>query len=186
MTSRKSKTILFLLTTCICLALDLGSKTLVIAQVRASPEHTIPVIPGWFSFEDQINQGGMWSMFQNFGELANKSLAGISAMVAIIIGIWAVQMLVHEGKFFAVVLGAILGGALGNLSDRVFVGGVRDFIHFSIPDVYNHPTFNLADAFLVCGAIILVAASMFGSKKETTETAQGLPMTTTSETATSH
>jgi len=60
-----------------------------------------------------------------------------------------------------VTLGLILGGTLGNLYDRLVFGGVRDFLHFHIPNVIDWPVFNLADCWLVCGAILLLIQAIF-------------------------
>jgi signal peptidase II len=68
-------------------------------------------------------------------------------------------------------IGMMLGGALGNLIDRVRVGRVTDFIHFP-----NFPNFNVADASINIGvAIIVIGYLLFGQKKEPTETHEDAP-----------
>ena len=60
--------------------------------------------------------------------------------------------------------GMILGGILGNLSDRIFFGYVIDFLNFKIIN-YNFPVFNLADTFIVVGVILLIIAIIKGEDK---------------------
>ncbi|MFO0947693.1 MAG: signal peptidase II [Planctomycetota bacterium] len=77
--------------------------------------------------------------------------------------------LVHPSKgqiLLASVLGGILGGAAGNLHDRILFGGVRDFIDAHYHEVYHWPTFNLADSFLVCGAHLPGGGFVFSPVEE--------------------
>jgi signal peptidase II len=59
-------------------------------------------------------------------------------------------------RFSALSLGLILGGAIGNLIDRIFRGEVVDFLHFRLWGGYQWPDFNLADSFIVVGVAFLV------------------------------
>ena len=85
------------------------------------------------------------------------SLAAIAAILA-----WAFFGLRPGDRWSAVILGMILGGALGNLHDRWFFGGVRDFIDVHYYDVYHYPTFNLADSFLVTGMLLILFGPLVG------------------------
>ena len=105
------------------------------------------IIPGFISFKYAQNTGAAYSMFSN------------STTFLIIISIIAIAFLSiytciskNESIFFHVSLGLILGGAIGNLFDRVFFGYVRDFIKL---DFVNFPIFNLADSFLTIGVSLL-------------------------------
>jgi len=67
----------------------------------------------------------------------------------------------HRGKvLFSFALALILGGALGNLVDRVVFGAVVDFLHFHVAQYY-WPAFNLADSAITCGAALLIWESFF-------------------------
>jgi signal peptidase II len=55
-------------------------------------------------------------------------------------------------------LAFVLGGAVGNLIDRIFLGGVRDFIRF---DFFDFPVFNIADSFLTVGCVMLAVFILF-------------------------
>ena len=67
-------------------------------------------------------------------------------------------------------LGLILGGALGNLDDRVRYGEVVDFLHFRLWKGYSWPDFNFADTFIVVGVLLLVL-ELFATEGETREEA---------------
>jgi len=74
------------------------------------------------------------------------------ALVVIIVlsvALWRSNSLVHTAGF-----AAIIGGALGNVVDRLGDGAVTDFLDFYV-DQYHWPTFNLADTFIFCGVILL-------------------------------
>jgi signal peptidase II len=76
----------------------------------------------------------------------------IISFVAILLIIILKIMLNFDYVFYNITLGFILGGALGNLIDRFFIGEVTDFISFTI----FPPVFNLADSFLVIGFTIII------------------------------
>ena len=61
-------------------------------------------------------------------------------------------------------IGAIVGGALGNAFDRVFYGAVADFLNMSCCGITNPSSFNVADAFIFCGALFLVVGGRTASR----------------------
>ncbi|MFE9257900.1 signal peptidase II [Streptomyces sp. NPDC006879] len=134
--------------------LDLGSKLLVVAKL----EHHAPieVIDGLLRFEAVRNPGAAFS----FGEAFTVIFTLIAAVVIVVIVRLARKL---YSLPWAIALGLLLGGALGNLTDRifrapgVFEGAVVDFIapaHFAV--------FNLADSAIVCGGILIVLLSFRG------------------------
>jgi signal peptidase II len=65
-----------------------------------------------------------------------------------------------------IALGLQLGGALGNLLDRLRQGYVTDFIHFQIPEIgFDWPVFNIADSAIVVGVIALIVISLLRERK---------------------
>jgi signal peptidase II len=66
-------------------------------------------------------------------------------------------------RMFCFALGLILGGAIGNLVDRLYLGAVVDFLHFHLGEYY-WPAFNLADSAITCGAGLLIWDSLRGSR----------------------
>ncbi|MFI7386902.1 signal peptidase II [Streptomyces sp. NPDC049813] len=135
-------------------ALDLGSKLLVVAKL----EHrdSIQVLGDWLQLEVIRNPGAAWGI----GEAFTIVFTVIAAAVIVVIARLAKKL---YSTPWAIALGLLLGGALGNLTDRifrapgVFEGAVVDFI---APK--NYPVFNLADSAIVCGGILIVLLSFRG------------------------
>lgn len=123
-----------------------------IAAERALPGDPITLIPGVFTLRFTTNSGGAFSLFQDFPWF----FAAVSIVVslAIVVTSWR-----HDDRMVAAALGLILGGALGNLTDRIvrgpgLSGHVVDFI-----DLHVWPVFNLADSAIVIGALLLALRS---------------------------
>ncbi|MFC7258326.1 signal peptidase II [Streptomyces lutosisoli] len=135
-------------------ALDLVSKMIVVAKL----EHHAPIeiVGDWLKFEAIRNAGAAFG----FGEAFTIIFTVIAAAVIVVIARLARKL---YSVPWAIALGLLLGGALGNLTDRifrspgVFKGAVVDFIapkHFAV--------FNLADSAIVCGGILIVLLSFRG------------------------
>ena len=134
--------------------LDRASK--IWAERALQHEAPIELIGRWVRLSYTTNSGGAFGI----GESAPLLFVGATGLVVAII-VWASRRL--PSFVVAVGLGLVLGGALGNLTDRAirgsgFRGGVVDFI-----DVGAWPVFNLADAAIVVGAILLASAT-FGAR----------------------
>ncbi|GHI90174.1 signal peptidase II [Streptomyces xanthophaeus] len=134
--------------------LDLGSKMLVVAKLEHQPP--IEIIGDLLRFEAVRNPGAAFG----FGEAFTIIFTCIAASVIVVIVRLARKL---YSLPWAIALGLLLGGALGNLTDRifrspgVFRGAVVDFIapsHFAV--------FNLADSAIVCGGILIVLLSFKG------------------------
>lgn len=107
-------------------------------------------IPNFLSFLYSRNTGAAWGLLESSGSL----LIIISIIAIILINIYAVFEK-NNNKLLYISLGFVLGGAWGNLFDRIVFGYVRDFIRFEFIDF---PTFNLADASLTVGVILLIVS----------------------------
>ncbi|MER6420394.1 signal peptidase II [Streptomyces sp. NPDC001137] len=135
-------------------ALDLVSKMIVVAKL----EHHAPIriIGDWLQFEAIRNAGAAFG----FGEAFTVIFTVIAAAVIVVIARLARKL---YSLPWAVALGLLLGGALGNLTDRifrspgVFEGRVVDFI-----SPKGFAVFNLADSAIVCGGILIVLLSFKG------------------------
>jgi signal peptidase II len=135
-------------------ALDLISKMIVVAKLEH--HEPIEIIGDWLKFEAIRNAGAAFG----FGEAFTIIFTVIAAAVIVVIARLARKL---YSLPWAIALGLLLGGALGNLTDRifrapgVFEGAVVDFIapkHFAV--------FNLADSAIVCGGILIVLLSFRG------------------------
>jgi len=117
---------------------------------------------GYAGVETAINQGALFGLGQGYGWLfALVSIVAIAGMI-----LWLFVGKACESLWLTITMGLIAGGILGNLYDRLnmhglpgpFAGGVRDWVllrYRSGADEYTWPNFNIADALLVAGAILL-------------------------------
>jgi len=135
----------------VVLIADQITKAIAVAEI---PLHTrVPVIEGFFAFTHAHNRGMAFGLFNDVGSAWLRwVLVGVA--VAAVLIIWSYAR--HEADRPAVLMafGAILGGALGNLVDRLRFGYVEDFIlaHWG---AHEWPAFNVADAAITMGGIAL-------------------------------
>lgn len=144
-----SRAWIVLLVAGIVIALDQWTKNLVRANVpKFEP---VPVLGEWLQWQHIDNNGAAFGLFQN-----GRMFFTIAA-IAISIGIlFYIRYIPSNKKLLLVLLGMMLGGAVGNLIDRIQQGYVTDFVRMGIPGVYYWPNWNVADASIVCGVIGLV------------------------------
>ena len=126
----------------------------------------VEVIPGLFDLTHVRNPGGAFSFFAS-GPFAQRMVFFIGTTVlAIVLLVVFYRRLQPEERLSAVSLGAILGGALGNLIDRVVYTEVIDFLDVHLWGGYTWPTFNLADSWIVVGVGILMIEMFLEPKIE--------------------
>jgi signal peptidase II len=141
------------------LVLDLLTKVLVVATIE--PGEDIRVLGGLLYLTQLRNLGAAFS----FAEGATVLFTLIAAVVSVVI-LRAARRMYSTG--WAVTLGLVLGGALGNLVDRIFRapgflrGGVVDFLSVLAPDGKVWPVFNVADSAIVCGGVLVVVLAVRG------------------------
>lgn len=128
------------------------------AMVRAwmEPWTTIEIIPGFFNLTHVMNKGAAFG-FLNRHDISWQTwlLVGVT-LVAVAFILVLLRQARPEERLLTTGLGLILGGALGNLVDRlVFSGNVTDFLDFYI-GAYHWPAFNLADTAITLGAAAAV------------------------------
>ncbi len=119
---------------------------------------SVPVIEDVFHLTYYGNTG------MAFGLLAgNKALLiALCAVILAVIAALAVVLKIKKG-ILAVCLGMIVGGAVGNVFDRIMYGFVIDYFDFCLID---YPIFNVADCFIVVGAVLLCVYILFFDKKD--------------------
>jgi signal peptidase II len=138
----------------VALVLDILTKYLVSSNLSYSDR--IPMIEGFFYLTHVRNTGAAFGLFQDAPATIRLTFfIGISA-VAIAIILQFFRKLAPGDRLSAFALGLILGGAVGNLIDRIRLGEVVDFLHFILWGGYVWPDFNLADTWIVVGVSLLV------------------------------
>jgi signal peptidase II len=148
----------YLLIAVVVVVLDRWTKHIV-AQRILLYRH-IQIIPGFFSLTHTENTGAAFSLFaDSTGPWKTALLIGFSvaALVVVSILLWKNNP-AHVAT--GIGLSLIMGGALGNLWDRVFRGRVVDFLLFYVKR-HQWPVFNLADSAIVVGAGLLVLEILF-------------------------
>ncbi len=107
------------------------------------------VIPGFFNLVKIRNPGIAFGLFADWGEAGRFILAGLSLGVLILL-IWQAR---RENARGQIALGMVAGGALANAWDRLWHGGVFDFLDFHLGK-YHWPAFNLADTAITLGVVL--------------------------------
>lgn len=116
---------------------------------------TVTLVPGFFDLTHVRNPGGAFSFFAGGPmELRLAFFLGAGA-VAVTLLVVFYRRLAPDAWLSAAALGTILGGALGNLTDRVVYGEVIDWLDLYVGS-YSWPTFNVADSCIVVGVCVLV------------------------------
>ncbi len=123
----------------------------------------IVVIPDLFSWTLAYNTGAAFSFLADSSGWQRWLFALIAVAVSATLVVW-LKRLKPEETLLAVALSLVLGGALGNLYDRIVLGHVIDFILVHWQNRWYFPAFNIADSAISVGAVLL-ALDMFKSKK---------------------
>lgn len=124
------------------------------------PRYDFIAIPVYSFFNVVMvwNQGISFGFFADQPAAANGILLAALCGIVIGFGIWMMRTPDHVIRF---ILAAIIGGALGNLWDRVRFGAVADFLDFHAFG-WHYPAFNIADSLIVLGVIALIVYETFG------------------------
>ena len=122
----------------------------------------INIFPG-LDFTLVHNTGAAFSFLSDAGGWQRWLFLIISLAASIVLMVWLYRLKASQ-FFLSTSLALILGGALGNLYDRIFLGYVIDFIDFYY-GIYHWPVFNIADASITLGAVFLIFESFLVSKK---------------------
>jgi signal peptidase II len=143
----------YFLTAIVVLLLDQATKAMV---SRSIPLYdSIPIVPRFFSITHVLNPGAAFSLFaESTSKYTTDALIGFSLAVLVVV---AVTLWKSTAGFTAtsIALSFIMGGALGNLLDRIRLGSVVDFLAFTL-GTYHWPDFNVADSAIVLGCLLLI------------------------------
>ena len=138
------------------IVLDQATKYL--AEALLVMHQPVPVLPS-FNLMLTYNTGAAFSFLAGAGGWQRWLFLGLGSLVSIGLIIWLRQLKPGE-KWLAAALALILGGAVGNLIDRAWLGQVIDFIQLYY-DRWYWPAFNIADSAITLGAVLLVLDSLW-------------------------
>ena len=136
------------------LALDQLSKWIVVQALNLKEVQAIDVIDPWLNLRMAWNQGVNFGLFGSDVELMRWVLIAVAAVICIWVSVWLIRS--RPGRLAQIGAGLLIGGALGNVIDRVVYGAVADFLNMSLPGWRNPYSFNVADIAIFAGALALV------------------------------
>ncbi len=140
----------------IALGLDQANKLWLIFVFNIAVHQPIR-LTSFFDVVYAMNPGISYSLLSANSAFGRWSLFAGTLIATLLIGVWLWRA---NSAFVAFGLGLIVGGALGNASDRLFYGAVADFYHFHLGS-FSWYIFNLADCAIVGGVMILLCDSLF-------------------------
>lgn len=164
--SRQTGMIGWLWLSAVVIALDQLTKWM--AEANLDFGQPVAIIPH-LNMTLAYNEGAAFSFLAGLGGVQRWLFAALAIIVSVFIIGW-LRRLAKDKVVTAIGLALVLGGAIGNLVDRLLYGKVIDFIdfYFDIPWVmenYHFATFNVADIAITCGAALLVILSLFASEQ---------------------
>lgn len=147
---------------CVVFVMDLASKWW-ISNTMALQYY--PILDGFFTIHYVRNQGIAFGLFHSFESSWKPVVLSLMAIIAVVIVLYYVWQTPAEERRVFVSLGLLLGGIMGNFVDRLFHGYVVDFLEFHWRDAFSWPTFNIADAAITTGVILIIYESFFGRQE---------------------
>jgi signal peptidase II len=141
--------------------LDQATKWLAVGVLE--PYRPLPVAP-LLNLTLMYNEGAAFSFLSGAGGWQRWLLAGFAMVMLIALLIWLLRLRSSE-RLVAVALSFVIGGAVGNLMDRLGTGRVVDFIDFYVGD-WHWPAFNVADSAITLGVVLLLLSSLRGGQGE--------------------
>ncbi len=123
------------------------------------------IIPGLFDITHIHNRGAIFGFFSQSGSPLLHGILMLASLVALCVVVYYFILTPASDRLTLVSLSLILAGALGNLIDRILRGYVIDFLDFYVSK-WHWPSFNLADASITIGALLLVFALLFRKKEK--------------------
>jgi len=142
--------------------IDLATKSVV--SNSFSLYESMSIVPGLFNLTLLHNYGAAFSFLADQPGWQRWFFTITSIIISVVLLVW-LKRLKEQEKMLAIALALVLGGALGNLWDRITLGYVVDFL-----DVYyktwHWPAFNIADSAISIGAVLLIIDSFFSGNKE--------------------
>ena len=127
---------------------DQITKLIIRSQIMIG--HSVPE-SGFFRLTHVRNTGSAFSLIKD----QNILLTSIGILVLIVL-IFFIKEIKNNQPYVIIAISMQIGGALGNLIDRIFLGSVVDFIDIGVSGVYRWPTFNIADSSIITGMALLI------------------------------
>jgi signal peptidase II len=143
-----------------------------VAESQLPSEWFVSVIDGFFRLKYAENAGAAWGLLRNAAPTFRIPFFIIVSLLAIGLIVWFFRRIEPHKRLLPLAVSLVLGGAVGNLIDRVRFGKVVDFVDWFITiggEEKHWPTFNVADAAITVGVALLIIEMFIGYKKEPKE-----------------
>ena len=138
----------------VILLVDQALKYWVVHVLRLDRVREIDVLPPWLNLRMAWNQGVNFGLFASDQSVMRWVLVAVAIAISLWIWIWVWRS--NGGLLARISAGLLIGGAIGNVIDRLWYGAVADFLNMSLPGWQNPYSFNVADISIFAGAIGLI------------------------------
>ena len=133
---------------------DQVSKFVVIHMMGISASKGMDVLPPVLNLRYGENRGVNFGLFGSDSEVTRWTLIGVAVIICITVVVWVARN--AQPKIVHIAAGLLIGGALGNVFDRIYYGYVLDFLNTSCCGWTNPTVYNVGDIFIFAGALGLV------------------------------
>lgn len=154
----RGRALMWYLLALIAIGLDQWTKWL--ANTKLNFHKPVPIIEPVLNWTLAYNYGAAFSFLADQGGWQKWFFAGLSFAISAFLVVYLTRA-PRQARLLNIGLALILGGAIGNLIDRVRIGKVIDFIHVHYADVWHYPIFNIADIAICIGVALVVFDMLF-------------------------
>lgn len=141
--------------------LDQASKSFLITYLKTQPNYILEILP-ILDFVYAWNYGISFGLFREYYQYSNTAFLILNSLIVVYLIFLVIKTNSCLSRYGLIL---IIGGALGNLIDRVFRGAVFDFIYLHYQE-YSFPAFNLADSFITIGATFFIYDYLYNASFE--------------------
>ena len=138
----------------IVFVLDQVSKFAIVQGLNLIERGVIEVFPPYLTFRMAWNRGINFGLFANDAEFMRWLLIAVALVISVWVWVWVRRE--SPGRWAQISAGLLVGGALGNVIDRILYGAVADFLNMSCCGIENPYAFNVADISIFAGALGLI------------------------------
>ncbi len=143
--------------------IDQLSKLIVVTLLDLETRGAINVLPPFLNFRMAWNRGVNFGLFSHDAEIMRWVLIAVAVAISVWVAIWVRRD--EAGRWGLISAGILIGGAMGNVVDRLRFGAVADFLNMSCCGIENPFAFNVADVAIFIGALGLI---LFTGRKKAT------------------
>ncbi|MGR3898999.1 lipoprotein signal peptidase [Psychrobacter sp. 1176_08] len=162
MIANGSRAFMWYLLALVVVIIDQWTKWL--AETNLTFHEPVPVIEPFLNWTLAYNYGAAFSFLADAGGWQKWFFSGLALVMAFFLIVYLIKA-PRKATLLSVGLAMVLGGAVGNLIDRLLHGHVIDFIHVHNADVWHYPIFNIADMGISIGVALIVIDMLFLEKK---------------------